>query len=131
MAFRILADATVVFHIAFVLFVVLGGAVVARWPRVAWLHVPALAWGVWVVFARRVCPLTPFENWLRRQGGGPIYTEDFIDHYLLPLLYPGFSREIQYGLGALVLAINAFVYLIVFRRRTALNKRHTRSTDDH
>jgi len=117
MAFRILADATVIVHIAFVLFVVLGGALVARSPRVAWLHVPAVAWGVWVVFAGRVCPLTPLENWLRQQGGGPIYTGSFIDHYLLPLLYPSFSREIQYGLGALVLVINALVYFLVFRRR--------------
>src|SRR5215510_5422062 len=114
MAFRILADATVVFHIGFVLFVVLGGALVARWPRFAWLHVPAVAWGVYVVFARRVCPLTPLENWLRGQGGGPVYTESFIDHYLLPLLYPSFSRGTQYELGALVLVINVLVYLIVF-----------------
>jgi hypothetical protein len=117
MVFRILADAIVIFHIAFVLFVVLGGALVARSPRVAWLHVPAVAWGVWVVFARRVCPLTPLENWLRWQGGGPIYTDSFVDHYLLPLLYPSFSREIQYGLGALVLVINTLMYLIVVRRR--------------
>jgi hypothetical protein len=117
MAFRIFADAIVIFHIAFVLFVVLGGALVVRWHRVAWLHVPAVAWGVWVVFARRVCPLTPLENWLRRQGGGPVYTESFIDHYVLPVLYPSFSRETQYGLGALVLVINALMYVLVFRRR--------------
>ena len=123
MTFRVLADATVIFHIAFVLFVVLGGALVARWPRVAWLHLPAITWGVWVVFARRVCPLTPLENWFRRQCGGPIYTESFIDHYLVPVLYPSFSREIQYGLGALVLVTNALIYLIVFRRRSPWRRR--------
>jgi hypothetical protein len=117
MAYRLLADTTVVVHIAFVLFVVLGGVLVARWPRLVWLHVPALAWGVWVVFARRVCPLTPLENWFRGQGGGTIYAESFIDHYLLPMLYPAFPRDIRYGLGALVLVLNAFVYLMVFRRR--------------
>ena len=63
MAFRILANSTIVFHTAFVLFVVLGAALVARWRRLAWLHIPALAWGVWVVFASRVCPLTRLENW--------------------------------------------------------------------
>src|SRR5215510_5582856 len=114
MVFRTLADTIVISHIAFVVFVVLGGALVTRWTRVAWLHLPAVAWGVWVVFARRVCPLTPLENWLRQQGGGPIYTEDFIDHYLLPVLYPSFSRETQYVLGAVVVVINALVYLIVF-----------------
>lgn len=118
MIFRVLADATVVVHIAFVLFVVLGCGLVVRWPRVAYLHIPAMAWGMWVVFARRVCPLTPLENWFRRQGGGPSYTETFIDHYLVPLLYPSLSSDIQYGLSGLVLMINALVYLTVFRRRS-------------
>jgi len=119
MVFRILADATVVFHIAFVLFVVLGGALVVRWRRIAYLHIPAVAWGVWVVFARRVCPLTPLENWLRRQGGGPTYTETFIDHYLVPLLYPSLSRDIQYELSGLVLVLNTLLYLMAFRRRAS------------
>ena len=119
MIFRVLADATVVVHITFVLFVVLGCGLVVRWPRVAYLHIPAMAWGMWVVFARRVCPLTPLENWLRRQGNGPTYTETFIDHYLVPLLYPSLSREIQYGLSGLVLVINTLVYLIAFRRRAS------------
>lgn len=123
MVFRILADATVLVHIAFVVFVVLGGALVVRWPRIAWLHIPAVAWGVWVVFARRVCPLTPLENWFRQQGGGPTYTETFIDHYLLPLLYPSLSRDIQYGLSGLVLVITTLVYLRVFRRRAGAFRR--------
>ena len=118
MAFRILADATVVLHLAFVLFVVLGGVLVARWPRVAWVHLPAAAWGAWVEFAGRVCPLTPLENWLRQQGGGPAYTATFIEHYLVPVLYPpSLSRELQWGLGGLVLVVNAAVYLFVLRRR--------------
>lgn len=118
MACRILADATVVLHLAFVVFVVLGGVLVARWPRVAWVHLPAAGWGAWVEFAGWLCPLTPVENWLRQQGGGPAYTASFIEHYLVPLLYPSsLSRELQWGLGALVLVVNAAVYLLVLRRR--------------
>jgi Protein of Unknown function (DUF2784) len=118
MAFRILADATVVLHLVFVLFVVLGGVLVARWPQVAWVHLPAAGWGAWVEFASWVCPLTPLENWLRRQGGGPAYTATFIEHYLVPILYPSsLSRELQWGLGGLVLVVNAVVYLLVLRRR--------------
>ena len=117
MTFRILADATVVLHLAFVLFVVLGGLIVARWRWVAWVHLPAAAWAAWVEFAGLVCPLTPLENWLRGQGGGTVYSSGFIEHYLLPVLYPAsLSRELQWALGGVVLLINAGVYLVVFRR---------------
>jgi hypothetical protein len=120
MAFRILADATVVLHLAFVLFVVLGGLFVIRWPRVAWLHLPAAGWGAWIEFAGWICPLTPLENWLREQGGGRAYTAGFVEQYLVPVLYPAaLSRELQWSLGGLVLVVNAAVYLFVVRRRTA------------
>ncbi len=118
MTFRILADATVVLHLGFVLFVVLGGVLVARWPRVVWVHLSAAGWGAWVEFAGWLCPLTPLENWLRQQGGGPAYSASFIEHYLVPILYPSsLSRELQWGLGILVLIVNAAVYLVIFRRR--------------
>ena len=117
MIFRLLADATVVLHLAFVLFVVLGGFLVLRWPRVAWAHLPAAAWGAWVEFVGWICPLTPIENWLRRRGGETGYTATFVDHYLVPILYPaGLSRDIQWLLGAFVLAVNVCVYVMVFRR---------------
>jgi hypothetical protein len=117
MAFRILADATVAVHVAFVLFVILGGLIVARWRGVAWVHIPAAAWAAWVEFAGWVCPLTPLENWLREQGGGTAYTSSFIEHYLLPILYPeSLSRELQWVLGGMVLLINAVMYVVVFRR---------------
>jgi len=117
MAFRILADATVAIHLAFVLFVVLGGLLVARWPLAAWVHLPAAAWGAGVECAGWVCPLTPLENWLRQQGGGLAYTSSFVERYLAPILYPtSLSREMQWILGGLVLLINAVVYLVVFRR---------------
>jgi hypothetical protein len=117
MAFRILADATVAVHVAFVLFVILGGLIVARWRGVAWVHIPAAAWAAWVEFAGWVCPLTPLENWLREQGGGTAYTSGFIEHYLLPILYPeSLSRELQWVLGGMVLLINAVMYVVVFRR---------------
>jgi hypothetical protein len=117
MAFRVLADATVVLHLGFVLFVVLGGWIALRWRRFAWVHLPAAGWGAWVEFADWVCPLTPLENWLRKQGGGNAYTSGFIEHYLLPILYPeSLSRELQWALGGLVLLVNAVVYTVVFRR---------------
>ena len=118
MAFRLLADATVVFHLAFVLFVVVGGFLVLRWPRIAWAHVPSAVWGAWVEFAGWVCPLTPMENWLRQRGGQSVYTASFVDQYVLPVLYPSaLSREVQWTLGAMVLGLNAAVYFVIVRRR--------------
>ena len=118
MALRILADATVVLHFAFVLFVIFGGLLVAWRPWVAWLHLPAASWGAWVELAGWVCPLTPLENWLRREGGEPTYTSSFVERYLLPILYPAsLTPELQWVLGGLVLAVNAVVYFAVLRHR--------------
>jgi hypothetical protein len=118
MAFRTLADAVVAVHLAFVLFVVFGGLAVARRPSVAWVHLPAAAWGACVEFAGWVCPLTPLENWLRSQGGGTEYASTFVEHYVLPILYPSsLSRELQWALGGLVVLVNAVVYTVILRRR--------------
>ena len=100
MGFRIFADATVVLHLGFVLFVIFGGLLVARCPWIAWIHLPSAAWGAWVEFAGWVCPLTPLENWLRQQGGGPGYTSSFIEHYLMPILLPILSltrASVEFG----------------------------------
>lgn len=111
MIYSILADAVVVVHVAFVVFVALGGFLVLRRPRLAWLHVPAALWGALVELGGLPCPLTPLENWLRFRAGESGYGGGFIEHYLLPLLYPGaLTREIQIALGVLVVAVNGAVY---------------------
>ncbi len=118
MAYRLLADATVLLHLTFVAFVLLGGLLVLRWRRVAWAHLPAAAWAAWTEFAGWICPLTPLENWLREQGGGAAYRSGFVEHYVLPVLYPdSLDRELQWGLGATVLLVNAIVYIVVQSRR--------------
>jgi hypothetical protein len=118
MLFRFLADATVVLHLLFVAFVVCGGLLVLRWPRVAWAHIPAAAWGAWIEFAGWICPLTPLENWLRAQGGAATYTASFVERYLLPVLYPAWlPRDVQWGLGGLVILVNGIVYAVIMRSR--------------
>jgi hypothetical protein len=113
-----MADALLVLHGAFVLFVVAGGFLVLRWPRLAWAHVPAALWGAAIEFAGFVCPLTPLENAWRRAGGGHGYQGGFLEHYVTAALYPsGLTRPIQLCLGALVLAINGWVYWTLWRRR--------------
>jgi hypothetical protein len=87
-------------------------------PRLAWLHVPAVAWGALTEFLGLVCPLTPLENWLRRRGGETGYAGDFIEHYVTALIYPdGLTRNVQYLLGAFAIAVNVAVYWRLWRRR--------------
>ena len=124
MIYRALADLVLVFHLAFVLFVVLGGLLVLRWPRVAWLHVPAAVWGVLIEYTGWICPLTPLENSFRARGGEAGYSGGFIEHYIQPLLYPaGLTRSTQVVLGSLALVLNLTAYAIVvsrMRRREVL-----------
>ncbi len=117
---RVLADATVAFHFAFILFVVFGGALVWRRTAWAWLHVPAVVWVAWLEFTHATCPLTPLENALRVRAGDAGYAGGFIQHYLEPVIYPGgLTPGIQVVLGALVVAINVVVYALVWRRAAA------------
>ena len=120
MPYRAFADLVLVVHLAFVLFVVLGGLLALRWPRVAWVHVPVALYGALIEFAGFVCPLTPLENSLRRRGGEAGYEGGFIEHYVTATLYPtGLTREVQLGLGVAVLAINGAIYAVWLRRRRA------------
>ena len=118
MIYRLLADIVVVIHLGFVVFVVLGGFLLRRWPKLVWVHLPAAAWGVMIEFAGWICPLTPLENEFRERGGQAGYEGGFIDHYLLPLLYPGaLTRSVQLSLGVLALGINVLAYWLFLRRR--------------
>lgn len=117
MGSRILADLIVIVHFVFVVFVVAGGVLVLRWPRLAYVHLPAALWGAWIEFSGRICPLTPLEKALRTRAGEGAYSGDFIDHYVLPVLYPvGLTRGVQVWLGLGVVLVNVAVYAVVARR---------------
>lgn len=119
MIYGIIADLVVVVHLGFVLFAVLGGLLVLRWPRAIWAHLPTVAWAALIEFAGWICPLTPLERWLRVRGGGMGYEGGFVEHYLMPVLYPaGLTRGHQIVLGLLVLILNAAVYGVALRRQT-------------
>ena len=119
MLYRLMADAVLLLHLAFILFVVFGALLVWRFRRLAWLHLPAVTWAVVIEFSGWVCPLTPLENHLRRLGGEVGYAGGFIEHYLLPVIYPpGLSHEIQLGLGLAVIVTNGLAYgWLLFRGR--------------
>lgn len=119
MSYWLLANALVLLHLVFILFVVGGGLLVAWKKSFVWLHLPAAIWGALIEFMGWICPLTPLENHFRRLSGTSGYEGGFIEHYLLPLIYPEtLTAATQYVLGGLVLAINFLIYLWLWRRGT-------------
>lgn len=112
------ADLLVAAHFLFILFVIFGGLLVLRRPRLAWLHLPAAAWGALIEFMGWICPLTPLENRLREMAGDAGYAHGFIEEYIAPVVYPlGLTPHVQIWLGLGVIVINLFVYAVVLRNR--------------
>lgn len=117
MPFGLLADLVLLLHFAFILFVIFGALLLVRWPRLVWLHLSAVVWAAVVIGMGWICPLTPLENWLRRQAGEGGYPGGFIEHYLMPLIYPpGLTPAIQIFLSVLVVLVNIGFYVMVWKR---------------
>ncbi len=114
---QILADAVLILHFAFVLFVFAGALLLLRWPKLVWVHLPAALWGAVVQFTGWICPLPPLENRLRERAGRAGYSGDFVDHYLLPVIYPeSLTARVQLVLGLLVVCANIALYTLVIAR---------------
>ena len=130
MIFRILADAVLVIHLGFILFVV-AGAFLVRWRRgVAWVHLPAAAWGALIEFMGWRCPLTPLEIWARSRAGETGYSGGFIEHYLLPVVYPAaLTPDVQIVLGALVVVVNVSIYAWILLVRPRPQQRSDTDTE--
>ena len=117
MFYRLAAETVLLLHLAFIVFVIAGATGAARWSWLPLIHLPAAAWGVFVELTGRLCPLTTAENYLRLKAGEAGYSESFIEHYLLAIIYPaGLTREIQFALAAAVVVINAAIYAWLFYR---------------
>jgi hypothetical protein len=115
--YRLLANAVVGFHGLFILFVLFGGFLTWRWRWVAALHIPCAVWGILIEYQGRICPLTPLENTLRAKAGQRGYSGGFVEHYLLPAIYPaGLTPRIQVVLGTFVLVVNLLAYTVLIRR---------------
>ena len=116
MAYKLAANAVAIVHLAFIVFVVLGGLLLIRWPRVMWLHIPAAAWGALIELGGWYCPLTRLENMLLRRAGLAGYDSGFVAHYIFALIYPqGLTRGVEIAIGLFVLVLNLTVYVKVFR----------------
>jgi Protein of Unknown function (DUF2784). len=118
MLFRLAADAVLLAHLAFILFALLGAAIAAWWRWILVIHLPAAVWGFFVELTGRICPLTYLENYLRIKAGQSGYTESFVEHYLLAIIYPaGLTREIQFALAGVVIVVNIAIYGWLFVRK--------------
>lgn len=129
MGYRLLAEMTVALHFAFIVFVIAGSLLVWRRLAWAWLHVPAIAWVAYLEFTGTVCPLTPLENDFRARAGDAGYAGGFVEHYLLPVIYPaGLTQRVQFVLGIAIVAINAVAYWCIWRR---LRRARGRAAHEH
>lgn len=119
MPYKFLADFTAITHLAFVIFVILGGLFAFKWKRMAWVHIPAAAWGVMIEFYGWICPLTYLENYFREKAGIFIMDKGFVAHYIMPVLYPAaLTKDLQIKLGIFVIVINIVIYgLVIYRNR--------------
>lgn len=120
MFFPMAADLLVIIHLGFIIFVITGGFLVLKWPRMMYLHIPAAAWGALIEFQGWICPLTPLEQHLRQAGGQRVYSGGFVEHYMEPIVYPaGLTREMQIHFGLVVIAVNltAYGWLLIRHKR--------------
>ena len=123
MIYRIAADFVLVTHFAFIVLVVAGGLVVFRYAWFAWIHIPAASWGAFVELTGRICPLTTLENVLRIRAGQEGYIDSFIEHYIVPVIYPaGLTRHVQLMLAGLVVAVNIAIYATILLRKRKMRK---------
>jgi hypothetical protein len=124
MLYKLLADLVLILHLFFIVFVLLGGLFIL-WRRfIVWLHIPVVIWALVLEFLGLICPLTPLENALRKTGGDAGYSGGFIEHYLIPLIYPSsLTRELQMILGGIVISVNIGIYVFVIYRQLNKNKK--------
>lgn len=116
MASHFAASTIALLHLGFILFVLFGGFLVLRWPKLMWLHLPAATWGVLIEFFGWWCPLTRWENHFLRAAGRAGYSDGFVAHYIMPVIYPaGLTRGLEIAIGLFVLLLNAGIYVRVFR----------------
>lgn len=120
MTLRLAADAVLLAHAAFIVFVLFGALLAVRWRWIPIVHLPAMAWGIFVELTGRVCPLTPLENSLRLRAGQSGYSDSFIEHYVLDLIYPSdLTVEVQWLLAGVVLMANVVIYGWLIKRGRA------------
>ena len=114
--YEFFANLTLIAHLIFILFVVFGGLIFFIFPKIIYMHIPALLWGIYIELTNSVCPLTYLENWFLYQGGLTTYSNNFISNYLFPIIYPkGLTTDIQLYIGITLIVVNILIYGLIFK----------------
>ena len=114
--YELFANLTLIIHLTFILFVIFGGLLFFIFSKIIYIHLPALLWGIYIEITNSVCPLTYLENWFLHKGELTTYSNNFINNYLIPIIYPeGLTNEIQIYLGILLIVINILIYGFIFK----------------
>jgi len=109
-------------HFAYLAYLLLGGFLAWRWPRMIVPHIVAVVWGLLIVFNLVACPLTIAEVWARRLAGDQPVSGGFIDRYVTNVIYPGrYLIEARLGLALVVLISYVGAYLFWRARRQRLD----------
>lgn len=118
---RILAIALLAVHFGILAFLVFGGLLAVRWPRVVWAHVALVGWGVVSSVWQMPCPITGAENWARGRAGMALYEDGFIETYIQGVLYPDHHVNWARGIALLVIVYSWMAaYRAAVRRRQAV-----------
>ena len=114
--YELFAKLTLIIHLIFILFVIFGGLLFFISSKIIYIHFPALLWGIYIELTNSVCPLTFLENWFLNKGELTTYSNDFINNYLFPIIYPvGLNNEIQIYLGLSLIVINILIYGLIYK----------------
>ena len=109
--YEIGADLTLIAHFSFIFFVVFGALLFIVSTKIIYLHVPALIWGIYIEITHSVCPLTYLENWFLQKANLTTYSQDFIQNYLVPIVYPkNLTEDLQTYLTIVLIVVNMILY---------------------
>ena len=121
--YSLLADLVILAHMAFIVFAGAGSLLLLKWPKLVFLHLPAVCWGVWIELSGNICPLTYLENRFHQLSSRPVYDISFIERYLLPVIYPpGLDRKLQFYLAGALILLNLVFYAVIVNRLRSRRK---------
>ena len=115
--YELAANLTLIVHFAFIIFVVFGALLFFVATKIFYAHIPALIWGIYIELTHSVCPLTYLENWFLQKTNFTMYSESFIQNYLVPIVYPkNLTEDLQIYFAIVIVVINSIFYGFIINK---------------
>ncbi len=115
--YELAANLTLIIHLAFIIFVVFGALLFFVSTKIIYIHLPTLVWGIYIELTHSVCPLTHLENWFLQKSNLPVYFESFIQHHLVPIIYPNnLTEDFQIFLAVVLMIVNLIIYGLIISK---------------